>query len=207
MKTTTMIIGVLCVLLFLSVWEVKHLREREANYSEHLSLYIDSLNTYRINYPSSDFELLKRENKLLYDELKDAKGNITEVVRWKTRIQYVDSGKVREIMPDDSLFRFKKESDTISYKLDITASSVANYNLDFKLNNQFTIVKREDRKGNNQLDINSGMNGNITDVTAWSKRKKEFPISFGIGVGAGYGLINNKPDIFVGATITYKIWK
>lgn len=59
MKTTTMIIGALCVLLFLSVWEVKHLREREANYSEHLSLYIDSLNTYRINYPSSDFELLK----------------------------------------------------------------------------------------------------------------------------------------------------
>ena len=51
------------------------------------------------------------------------------------------------------------------------------------------------------------MNGNITDVTAWSKRKKELPISFGIGVGAGYGLINNKPDIFVGATITYKIWK
>lgn len=110
-------------------------------------------------------------------------------------------------MPDDSLFRFKKESDTISYKLDITAPSVANYNLDFKLNNQFTIVKREDGKGNNQLDITSGMNGNITDVTAWSKRKKELPISFGIGVGAGYGLINNKPDIFVGATITYKIWK
>lgn len=207
MKKTTMIIGVLCVLLFLSVYEVKKLRDKEENYSEHVSLYIDSLNTYRTTYPSSDFDLLKRENRLLYEEIKDMKDNVTEVVRWKTKIQYVDSGKVREIMPDDTLFRFEKKSDTISYRLDITAPSIANYNLDFRLENQFTIVKREDEKGNNRLDISSGMQGEITDVTAWSKKRKQSPFSVGVGIGAGYGLINNKPDIFVGATITYRIWK
>ena len=31
--------------------------------------------------------------------------------------------------------------------------------------------------------------------------------SVNIGIGGGYGIINKKPDIYVGVTLGYNIWK
>lgn len=37
--------------------------------------------------------------------------------------------------------------------------------------------------------------------------QKSRPFTVGIQAGAGYGIMNKKPDIYVGVGITYNIWK
>lgn len=37
--------------------------------------------------------------------------------------------------------------------------------------------------------------------------QKSKPFTVGIQAGAGYGIMNKKPDIYVGVGITYNIWK
>lgn len=46
----------------------------------------------------------------------------------------------------------------------------------------------------------------INTNTIIEKPKKDKRWNVGVGVGTGYGLINKKPDVFVGVSISYKLF-
>ena len=57
--------------------------------------------------------------------------------------------------------------------------------------------------GQNETTISHGTNTSITDVTVFMPKKKFFQkikenTYFGVGIGAGYGIINKKADIYIG---------
>ena len=77
---------------------------------------------------------------------------------------------------------FTTTDSTSNYVIDINAVKLNWYHLKMMKNDTITVNTTTVRT------INSPKNG----------------LYYGIGVGAGYGIVNRKPDIFVGLTIGYR---
>lgn len=84
-------------------------------------------------------------------------------------------------------------NDTLSYK-----AYIRNNNLDsINIKHNYPIITK------NQIIYQDRYIHST--ITTLHKRKTFFDnFSYGIGMGAGYGFINQKPDIFVGLTIGYR---
>lgn len=181
-------------------------QKRVDSLTKDVEFYIDSLNRYVKLYPSTEFSKLKKENKELYNKIKEKENLITAIeFEWKYKYEGLEQ-RVDDFQKGDSLYRFTEQTDTVGYKLDIWATHVAKYKLDFNLTNRF-ILTHQQVGSDNRMEINSYLPGKIQDVTIWTKPNKKPRFGFGVSIGAGYGLFNKQFDIFMGVTGTYLIWK
>lgn len=186
-------------------WNNFHYKKQIKTLSNNVEFYIDSLNRYTKIYSSEDFSQLKKENKELYFQLRD-KESLVEAIKFEYKYKY--EGKEHSIdnsIQSDSCYRFQENTDTISYNLEIWATHIQKYKINFSLTNEF-LITRQSIDNQNKIEINSQLPGKIQDVTVWTKPTKKKRFGAGISIGAGYGLITKKPDIFIGVTGTYLIW-
>lgn len=186
-------------------WNNFHYKKQIKTLSNNVEFYIDSLNRYTKIYSSEDFSQLKKENKELYSQLRD-KESLVEAIKFEYKYKY--EGKEHSIdnsIQSDSCYRFQENTDTISYNLEIWATHIQKYKINFSLTNEF-LITRQSIDNQNKIEINSQLPGKIQDVTVWTKPTKKKRFGAGISIGAGYGLITKKPDIFIGITGTYLIW-
>lgn len=160
------------------------------------------------SYYDSQISTLKKENKSLYDSLKNIK-NVESAIQYKYIKKYlidtvwVDKDATGYLPLDSNTYTYENSlnNDTLHYKLSIgSITKPIWYKLQVNVYDKFTIINR--RSGEiNQTIINSENNGQITDVTAiHTSTNKNFwkRFTFGPQIGIGYGLVNKKFDTFVG---------
>ena len=215
------------IILFLMVcglvWFAYDCKEKTNNLVEEVEYY-DSLHRYNKIYYSKAFSALKKENKQLYDSLKQYKDKIdfilefthesshnTGVVTTKPVIKdSVVHDTVPLIVPQIArTYEYKGEqTDTFQYKLNVNSyTEPLWYSLDVKVKNKFTIVNKE-VNGTNHLVIDPHGNGTVDDVTVFHKDKKKTVwdrISVGPSVTAGYDLVNKQWGITAGASVTFDL--
>lgn len=162
-------------------------------------------------YQSKTITQLKRENRELYDSIKEYKSVKQAII---IKYKYIYSGDTvfiyRKLPTQDSVYEFSKKTDTISYTAQVkTASKPEWFKVDFTINDKLTIINREEN-GDNELTINT--NGGIiegTSVFNKKENKNSFIDRFSVGVnaGVGYGIITKKPDLYIGVGVSYRLNK
>lgn len=188
--------------------------------------YYDSLNNYNKVYYSKTFKELNKENKELYDSLKQYKDKIDFIVQFthekdyqtgkiETKPNVIDSVIYDTIKVSEALmaktYEYNSEpNDTFQYKLNINSYTEPNwYSLNVKTKNKFTIVNKEE-DGINHITIGSSNKGNISNVTVFNKKeKRKFLSRFSVGpsVTAGYDIVNKQWGITAGASVTFDLTK
>ena len=183
--------------------------------------YYDSLNNYNKIYYSKTFKELKKENKELYDSLKQYKDKIDFIVQFthekeyetgkiETKPNIVDSIKISETLMAKTYEYNSEPNDTFQYKLNVNSYTKPNwYSLNVRTKNKFTIVNKEEG-GVNHTTIGSNNGGTISDVTLFNKKeKRKFLSRFSVGpsVTAGYDIINKQWGIMAGASVTFDLTK
>ena len=152
---------------------------------------------------------LKKENEELYDSIRKLT-DVKEAIQVKYVIErdidtvYIDNTYI----PLDSIYHYAQNSDTISYNLDIKGKDVEWFKLDFSIQDSLMLVTRS-ANGQNETTISHTTNTSIKDVTVFVPKKKfsqkvKENTYFGVGVGAGYGVFNKKPDIYIGINVGIK---
>lgn len=186
--------------------------------------YYDSLNRYNKLYYSKSFSDLKKENKELYDSLKQYKDQIDFLVQFTHEKDY-ETGVVttKPIVKDSTVhgttpitipnvartYEYINEAnDTFQYKLKVNSYTEPNwYSIKAKVKNKFTIVNKE-VDGANHIVIDPQNGGNVTDVTVWHKKeKRKFwdRFSFGPSVTAGYDPFNKRFAVVAGVAATFDL--
>lgn len=165
-------------------------------------------NTYIKLYESQKLKALEEENKALYDSIKtlnnlESAVEIKYVYRYKTDTVYVNPSDVNQ----DSVYNYTYDNDTIKYDLAIKAKDLIWHETNFELHDKFAIVSTEN-DGLVTTIINHSPNVNIEDVTTWHKEKGFWDnIYYGPSLSVGYGLFNNRPDVFVGFSVGWNFNK
>ena len=146
---------------------------------------------------------LKRENEELYDSIRKL-SNVKEAIQVKYVLKRdIDTVYINNTyIPIDSIYHYAQNSDTINYNLDIKGKDVEWFKLDFSIQDSLMLVTRS-ANGQNETTISHTTNTSIKDVTVFVPKKKfsqkvKENVYFGVGVGAGYGFFNKKPDIYIG---------
>lgn len=161
-------------------------------------------------YDSQNIKQLKEQNKALHDsidKLKNAESGIEikYVYKYVTDTIRVDRFVYNE---NDSVYHYVTDNDTISCEFDVKAQQLEWVKNKFTVNDKFMIINRE-KDGENQLIINHSPNVEIENVDAWHRPNNKNMwynnFHFGIQAGYGYGIINHKPDLFIGVGVTYVI--
>ena len=152
---------------------------------------------------------LKKKNKELYDSIRKLT-DVKEAIQIKYVIErdidtvYIDNTYI----PIDSIYHYTQNSDTINYNLDIKGKDVKWFKLNFSIQDSLMLVTRS-ANGQNETTISHTTNTSIKDVTVFVPKKKfsqkvKENVYFGVGVGAGYGFFNKKPDIYIGINAEIK---
>lgn len=186
--------------------------------------YTDSTGTYNKLYYEAKFASLKKQNKELYDSLKQYKDKIDYIVQFYHEKEY-NTGQVHTkpniidsvvydtipytVPPIAKTYEYTSEpNDTFQYKLNVNSFTEPNwYSIQAKVKNKFTIVNKEEG-GMNHITIDPGNGGTITNPTVWKKKEKRSlwdRFSFGPGVTAGYDPINKQFGVVVGASATFDL--
>ena len=146
---------------------------------------------------------LKRENEELYDSIRKL-SDVKEAIQVKYVLKRdIDTVYINNTyIPIDSIYHYAQNSDTINYNLDIKGKDVEWFKLDFSIQDSLMLVTRS-ANGQNETTISHTTNTSIKDVTVFVPKKKfsqkvKENVYFGVGVGAGYGFFNKKPDIYIG---------
>jgi hypothetical protein len=186
--------------------------------------FTDTTGTYHKVYYEKKFKELKKENRELYDSLKQYKDKIDYIVQFYHEKEY-NTGRVHtkpnviDSVVYDTIpvsvpqiaktYEYINEpNDTFQYKLNVNSFTEPNwYSIQAKVKNKFTIVNKEEG-GMNHITIEPGNGGMITDPTVWKKKEKRGfwnRFSFGPGVTAGYDPINKRFGVVVGASATFNL--
>lgn len=146
---------------------------------------------------------LKKVNEELYDSIRKL-SNVKEAIQIKYVTEYkTDTVYIGDLyIPTDSIYHYSQVSDTINYDLKIKGKEVEWFKLGFSIQDSLMIITRLSN-GQNETTITHPTNTTIKNVTVFVPKKKflekvKESVYFGVGVGAGYGLFNKKPDIYVG---------
>ena len=187
--------------------------------------YTDTTGTYHKQYYEKKFKELKKENRELYDSLKQYKDKIDYIVQFYHEKEY-NTGQVTtkpniiDSVVYDTIpvtipqiaktYEYLSEpNDTFQYKLNVNSFTEPNwYSIQAKVKNKFTIVNKEEN-GVNHITIEPGNGGTITDPTVFKKKKNTFWNRFTVGPGVtvGYDPINKQWGASIGLTGAYKINK
>ena len=183
--------------------------------------FTDTTGTYHKVYYEKKFKELKKENRELYDSLKQYKDKIDYIVQFYHEKEY-NTGQVHtkpniidSVVYDTvpvtipqiaKTYEYLSEpNDTFQYKLNVNSFIEPNwYSIQAKVKNKFTIVNKEEG-GANHITIKPENGGTITDPTVWKKKEKRSflnRLSFGPGVTAGYDPINKQWGVVFGASVT-----
>jgi hypothetical protein len=183
--------------------------------------FTDTTRTYHKVYYEAKFKELKKQNRELYDSLKQYKDKIDYIVQFYHEKEY-NTGEVHTkpniidsivydtipyIVPSIAkTYEYLSEpNDTFQYKLNVNSFIEPNwYSIQAKVKNKFTIVNKEEG-GANHITIKPENGGTITDPTVWKKKEKRSFLdrfSFGPGVTAGYDPINKQWGVVFGASVT-----
>ena len=206
---------IICVLLNIHAKDLK-LKEKLDEIE-----FINQKNEYRKIYYEKEISSLKKTNRELYDSIKGYKDQVSWLVQFKYEKEY-DTGVVPTkpttdgdtssvVKPELKEYAYKSElNDTMNYNLTIASTEEPEwYRLKVKLSDKFTIINKD--KGDlNDVTIGGQHQGNISDVTVFTRKEKEsFFDRFAIGPSVGYSY-DFKHKTFgptVGFTITYNIRK
>lgn len=191
----------------LVLYLLKSNRELESSYESY-----KKDGTYMQTYQSKTINQLKKENRELYDSIKNKKDvKQATIIKYKYEYRgetiYVD----RNLPPmDDSIYTFTKTSDTISYIAKVkTASKPEWHKIEFTVNDKLTLINRE-KDGKNELSITTG-GGTIEGVSVFNKKDNRDNFfnrfSIGLNAGVGYGLTTNTPDVYVGVGVSFRLNK
>lgn len=195
-------------------------KQKEINEIE----FTDTTRTYHKVYYEKKFKELKKENRELYDSLKQYKDKIDYIVQFYHEKEYnTGQNSSKPIIKDSAVYdtvpmvipsvaktyEYTSEpNDTFQYKLNVNSFTEPNwYSIQAKVKNKFTIVNKEEGDVNH-IVINPENGGNITNPTVWKKKdKRSFwdRFSFGPGVTAGYDPINKQFGVVIGASATFDL--
>ena len=180
---------------------------------------VDTTGTYHKVYYEKKFKELKKENKELYDSLKQYKDKISYLVQFSHENKY-NTGEVhtKPIVKDSAInnenkvaktYEYTSEpNDTFQYKLNVNSFTEPNwYSIQATVKNKYTIVNKE-YEDVNHITIKPDDGGTISDVTVWKKKEKRSfwdRFSFGPGVTAGYDPINKQFGVVIGASATFDL--
>ncbi len=206
------IIGLL-VLLFIQGANYRQVKKDLVTAAEY-----NEENTYIRIYESQKLDKLKRENKELYDSIKNLQ-NVESGMIIKFREHYNtdtifvdnfivqrDTIRINNEEKIDSIYHYVENNDTITLNIDVKAKELEWCKTDFTINDQFMIINRE-KDGVNQTIIGHSDNATIEGTTMWHRKTdKKWYQRFGIGpqVGVGYGVFTKKPDVYVGVGVSYQ---
>lgn len=166
---------------------------------------IQTETTYVKVYESQRLAALEKENKILYDSIKnlhdvESAVEIKYVYKIKTDTITVENF----IQKEDSVWTVELNNDTIKTNIEIKANDLKWCNVETEINDKFTIITQED---NNkvQTQINHSPNMSIENVDMWH-RKKKWTDNFhhGPSVTAGYDVINKNFGVMIGYSIIYE---
>ena len=222
-KYSSWIIALLIVLIVGIVAYFNNELEKKQKTIDEIE-FIDSTNTYNKYYYESKFKELKKQNRELYDSLKQYKDKIDFLVQFthekdyntgvvNTKPTIIDTNKDDSVKVDTPLVAktyeyISEPNDTFQYKLDINSYTEPNwYLIQAKVKNKFTIVNK-DEGGVNHVTIQPNNGGDISNVTVWKKNEKRSfwsRFSFGPSVTAGYDVVNKQWGIMAGASATIDI--
>lgn len=209
------------IIVFMSIAIIMLLRGNHELKSSYEALKMDG--TYITGYQSQTINQLKKSNSELYDSIKKIK-NVKQAAIIKYRYRYNGDtvyiprtlppientpSSLPSPSPESRIHTYTKDTDTLSYKLTIQSDIVDWYKLDFTLNEKLTIINREEN-GNNETTIGTATGGGTITGTQMFNQKKNpnsffNRFSFGLQAGVGYGIITKKPDVYVGAGITFRL--
>ena len=188
--------------------------------------YYDSLNKYNKLYYDKTFDMLKKDNKELYDSLKEYRNKVSFLIQFTHEKNYntgkvTTKPKVKDSIVYDTIpvtipqvaktYEYTSEpNDTFQYKLNVNSfTEPLWYSMQAKVKNKFTIVNKQDSPdGSNHITIDPHGNGTISDVTVFKKSEKRgFWKRFGVGpaVTAGYDVVNKQWGITAGAAVTFDL--
>lgn len=163
-------------------------------------------NRYIRIYDSQKISYLEKQNKELYDsinKLKNAESaiQIKYVYKYKTDTIHVSSDEISS----DSIYKYCYDNDTVKYDITIKANDIKWHTSSFQLHNEFTIININDKDKNTAI-IDTDPNTEITDITTWRKKQNfKDKIFYGPSINIGYGIINKKPDFFIGISVGYNL--
>lgn len=196
------LLSLTCLYLFIANKKSDENIISDASYNKNKTQYVDV---------SKDKSLseLKKINEELYDSIKRL-SNVKEAIQIKYVTKYkTDTVHINHTyIGKDSVYHYSQANDTIKYNLDINGKDVNWFKFGFEIQDSLMIITRS-KNGQNETTITHDKNTNITNTTIFVpkktlKEKFKEKTYFGIGVGAGYGIINKKPDIYIGVSAGVK---
>lgn len=166
---------------------------------------IQTETTYVKVYESQRLAALEKENKILYDSIKNLHDVESAVeIKYVYKIKTDTITVEKFIQKEDSVWAVELNNDTIKTNIEIKANDLKWCNVETEINDKFTIITQED---NNkvQTQINHSPNVSIDNVDMWH-RKKNWTDNFhhGPSVTAGYDLINKNFGVMIGYSIIYE---
>lgn len=212
------IIALMAVAVGLLIY-TQNLEERIKRQLEEIE-YIDTLGQYNKIYYESQFKILKKENRELYDSLKQYKDQIDYLVQFTYHNEY-STGQVNTPKGDSTVvpspeartYTYEGElKDTFKYKLNVNSDIEPNwYSLNASIKETFTIVNKQDQDGGaNHISIGTSNGGSIDNATVFKRKNKvklKDMMAFGPSVTAGYDPFNNRPTAIIGVSCTIDLTK
>lgn len=220
-----------CILLTcimaVSIGLLIHTHQKDLKLKERLDEIeiINKDNSYRKIYYEKEISSLKKTNKELYDSIKGYKDQVSYLIQFKYEKEY-DTGQVNTKpktdadnqekdtasaeRPEIKEYAYKNEiNDTMNYNLTIASEKEPEwYRLKVKLSDKFTIINKD--KGDiNDITIGGEHQGNISDVTVFTRKEKESfldRIAIGPSVGYTYDFQNKTFGATIGFSITYNLF-
>jgi hypothetical protein len=221
-KYSSWIIAILIVLIIGLVAYFNYKLQQKQRQIDEIE-YTDTTGTYHKLYYEKKFKELKKENRELYDSLKQYKDKIDYIVQFYHEKEYntgqvTTKPKIKDSIVYDTItvtipqiaktYEYTSEpNDTFQYKLNVNSFTEPNwYSIYAKVKNKFTIVNKEEGDVNH-ITIKPENGGTITDPTVFKKKKNTFwnRLTVGPGATAGYDPINKQWGVTVGVTGSYKI--
>lgn len=157
-------------------------------------------------YDSQKISYLEKQNKALYDSIKHLK-NVESAIQIKYVYKHtIDTVFVKEEeITKDSIYNYCYDNDTLKYDITIKANDIKWHKSEFKLHDNFTIINLEENNKNTTI-INTSPNVDIIETTTWHRKQKiKDKIFYGPSINVGYGIINRKPDMFIGFSVGYNL--
>ena len=208
------IYGFLLVIIAILGFQVIKLNKDITTREENIGYYDQVEYKYITVYDDSKLNELKKENKELYDQIKQYKKDIDYLIQFKNTTVYItdtiycDTSSVAK-NEKTQVFEYtnKEPNDTLNYNLKISSTTEPEwYQLDISVSEEFTIMNRV-VDGANTTTITPSNGGIISDVTVHKEKQNSFWSNFGIGpsITAGYDFIDNDFAVVAGVSITYQI--
>ena len=189
-----LLIGVACFLYF---GKKQHVDEKIQQTEE----------SYVKIYESQKMAALEKENKQLYDSIKNLQ-NVESVVEikyiYKTTTDTITVEKFTQ--KEDSVWTVEVDNDTVKTNIEIKANELKWCNVSTEINDKFTLITQSDEDTNEVItEVKHSPNVDIQETTMWHKKKKWTDnFHHGPSVTAGYDVINKRFGMVVGYSIIYE---